>query len=242
MKKKFLLLVLINITVLFPQQIAENEYGVRVVDNIYLYESLTAADSTKLFIDLKDFIPGIITEVRYASDNNFYGSAVYDEDAVFLRRPAAEALFKVQLELLAQNKTLKIFDAYRPYIVTVLFYEKIKDTNFVASAYTGSRHNRGCAVDLTIADLLTGDELRMPTEYDDFSERAAVDYMNIPDEEKANRNLLQDVMKKYGFLSLRSEWWHFDFPGWKKYEITDISFNELRKIYLEYLEVKEYAR
>lgn len=242
MKKIFFLLVLVNLTPLFAQQIAENEYGVRVVDNIYLYETLIAGDSTKLFIDIRDFIPGIITDVRYASDNNFYGSAVYDEDAVFLRRSAAEALFMVQQELLAQNKALKIFDAYRPYSITILFYEKIRDTNFVASAYTGSRHNRGCAVDLTIADLLTGDELKMPTEYDDFSEKAAVDYMNISDEEKANRNLLQDVMKKYGFLPLRSEWWHFDFPDWKNYEITDISFNELRKIYLEYMEVKEYAR
>src|SRR4030042_3318698 len=173
MKKIILLFCFGFISSVFPQELKENEFGLKVVDNEELYSAMISEDSSKLFIDLEDFIPGIIPENRYATDNNFYGFRVYDDDRIFLRKTAAEALFQIQEELLEQDKCLKIFDAYRPYYVTVLFYEKIKDTNFVASAYTGSRHNRGCAVDLTIFDLKTGKDLKMPTEYDDFSEKAS---------------------------------------------------------------------
>lgn len=242
MKKIILIYIWVFFNSLLPQQLQENKYGLLVVDNVDLYAELVSVDSSKLLIDLEDFIPGIIPDIRYATDNNFYGSPVYSDEKIFLRTKAAEALWLVQKELLKQNKSLKVFDAYRPYSVTVLFYHKIKDTNFVASAYTGSRHNRGCAIDLTIVDLASGKDLKMPTEYDDFSERAAADFMDITEEEKANRDLLQSLMIKNGFVALRSEWWHFDFSDWKKYEITDISFSDLEKIYLEYKEKHFYDR
>lgn len=242
MKKLFSICVFVGLVSSFPQQLVTNKYGLEVVDNAENYAELISQDSTKILFDLEDFIPGIITDVRYATDNNFYGSPVYSEEKIFLRSTAAQALLLVQNELKEQNKSLKIFDAYRPYSVTVLFYEKIKDTNFVASAYTGSRHNRGCAIDLTIVDIASGKELKMPTEYDDFTERAASDFMDITEDEKANRELLHSIMIKNGFVPLRSEWWHFDFRDWKKFEITDISFSDLDKIYSEYKEKYFYAR
>jgi zinc D-Ala-D-Ala dipeptidase len=240
--KKNILFVIIFCGLLYSQQIEYNKYGLQVVDNPEIYGILIESDSTKLLVDLEDYIPGVKLDILYATADNFYKEPVYPRGKAFLRLPAAEALKNVQNELARQNKSLKIFDAYRPYGVTLLFYEKIKDTNFVASAWTGSRHNRGCAVDLTIIDLDTGEELKMPTEYDDFTERAAIDYMDIPDNEKQNRNLLQSLMQKYGFSPVKSEWWHFDYHDWKKFEITDISFDELEKIYLSFKEINEYVR
>jgi zinc D-Ala-D-Ala dipeptidase len=241
MKKTVFFFLIFTLSSL-AQEVSLNKYGLPVVDSKELYIRTVEFDSSKLFVDLEDLIEGVILEIRYASDDNFYGSPVYNDEKAFLRTPAAEALVKVQEELQLMNKGLKIFDAYRPYGITLLFYEKIKDTNFVASAWTGSRHNRGCAVDLTIVDLSSGEELKMPTQYDDFTEKASIDYPDVTSEEKQNRELLQKVMIKYGFLPLKSEWWHFDFSEWKKFELTDIDFDELEEIYLEYKEVNEYAR
>ena len=143
---------------------------------------MSEEDSSRLLIDLEKFIPGIKLDVRYATKNNFFGAAVYEVEKAFLRLPAAKALKKVQQELNKKGLGLKIFDAYRPYSVTVKFYEKYPDTNFVASAWKGSLHNRGCAVDLTVIDLKSGEEIEMPTEYDDFTERAGINYSNLPEE------------------------------------------------------------
>jgi D-alanyl-D-alanine dipeptidase len=110
----------------------------------------------------------------------------------------------------------------------MLFYDLIKDTLFVASPVMGSRHNRGCAVDLTLVNLKTGAELEMPTGYDDFSERASPAYNDLPVIAKENRRKLIEVMKKQGFEVYGSEWWHFDFNGWQAYSLMDISFEELQ--------------
>lgn len=235
MKMKIIIFFLVFFNYLHSQEAELNEYGLFVCGTHKSYVALIQKDSSKLFVDI-DIIPGIRKDIRYATRNNFYGSPVYEEQKAFLRLPAALSLAEIQEELLKQNKCLKIFDAYRPYSVTVLFYQKIKDTNFVASAWTGSRHNRGCAVDLTIVDLKTGRELEMPTPYDDFSDKAAADYKDITPEEKTNRDLLQSLMQKHGFILLKSEWWHFDYYDWKKYELADLSFSELEKTYTDYKE------
>ena len=123
---------------------------------------------------------------------------------------------------------LKVYDGYRPYQVTVTFYEAYHDTTFVASPYTGSRHNRGCAVDLTLIDLKTGKELFMPTPYDAFTKQASATWTDgLSAEALKNRKLLQDVMLRHGFVIYPSEWWHFDFAGWQNYPVTDISFEDL---------------
>jgi D-alanyl-D-alanine dipeptidase len=108
------------------------------------------------------------------------------------------------------------------------FWEAYHDSNFVASPYTGSRHNRGCAVDLTLINLKTGKELDMPTPYDDFTRQAAADYKDVSETQRKNRQLLQDVMLKHGFVIFPSEWWHFDFEGYKAYPVMDIAFEELQ--------------
>jgi zinc D-Ala-D-Ala dipeptidase len=240
MKKEILfLLFIISNYFLYSQQVRLNEYGLPVVNDTETYLKLIEDDTSKMLLNLEDEIHGVILDIRYASADNFFGSAVYSEAMAFLRKPAVEALKNVQRELNLQHKGLKIFDAYRPYSVTVMFYEKIRDTNFVASAWSGSRHNRGCAVDLTLIDLNTNKELKMPTEYDDFTEKAAIDFNDVSDEERKNRQLLRTLMEKYGFTPLKSEWWHYDFHDWKNYELTDISFSELEKINKE---LKENAR
>lgn len=100
----------------------------------------------------------------------------------------------------------------------------------MASAYTGSRHNRGCAVDLTLISLKTGKPLDMPTGFDSFLEKAHSDYLNLPASKIKNRDLLIGVMAKYGFINLDSEWWHYDFKDWKKFDLMDLSFDQLDKI------------
>ena len=112
----------------------------------------------------------------------------------------------------------------------MLFWDIIHDTAYVASPVTGSRHNRGCAVDVTLVELKTGKELVMPTPFDDFSARASATYQQIPDDAKQNRQLLINTMLKYGFTVYPSEWWHFDFKGWKDFELMDLSFEELDSI------------
>mgnify|MGYP000990869255 FL=1 len=122
---------------------------------------------------------------------------------------------------------LKIYDAYRPLSVQKIFWEIMPDERYVADPKKGSRHNRGMAVDLTLVDK-EGKELSMPTEYDDFTEKAHRDYMNITEEQIINRKILEDVMTNYGFVGLPTEWWHFDYRGWENYEVMDVDFKDIK--------------
>lgn len=227
MKFKFILsfIIFLYATICYGQIVTK--YGVTVVDDTSFYKKEVERDSLKKLVDLEKFIPRIKLDIKYATKDNFVGMKVYDEPKAFLRLPAAYALKKVQEELNKKGLGLKIFDAYRPYSVTVLFYEKIKDTDYVASPCQGSRHNRGCAVDVTVIDLKTGKELEMPTKIDDFTLKAHPDYMDLSDSVKSNRALLTSVMKKYGFAQFPTEWWHFDFSGWENYFLMDLKFDDL---------------
>lgn len=181
----------------------------------------------KALINLEEFIPDIALDIRYATTNNFTGERIYDEAKAYARRPVAEALKKIQSDLRPRGLGLKIFDAYRPYRATVKFYEVYRDTTYVASPYRGSRHNRGCAIDLTIIELKSGKELKMPTGYDSFTKDA---WPSTPVKDpvaRENRRLLIEAMEKHGFRVNSSEWWHFDFRGWKNFEVLDIEFSEL---------------
>lgn len=180
-------------------------------------------------IDLGKFIPGIVLDIRYATTDNFTGEKIYNIARAYARKPVAEALKRAQEEFSRHGVGIKIYDAYRPYRATVKFYELYRDTTYVASPYRGSRHNRGCAVDMTLVDLKTGKELKMPTEFDSFSKDAwPSSYVKDP-VVRRNRQLLITVMEKHGFKVNASEWWHFDFKGWQKFEILDIEFEELEK-------------
>lgn len=212
------------------QAIKENPYGLLIISDIHRYDSLAKTDSNKRLVDLEKFIPEIKLDIRYATTNNFTHRQVYAGPKAYVRLPVGKALKEVEKELISAGLGLKVFDAYRPYAATLLFWDFVKDTLYVAAPWKGSRHNRACVVDVTLIDLKTGEELEMPTGYDDFTTRASVAW--IPGSEKAriNRQLLIDVMKKNGFTVVSSEWWHYDFNGWDKFEIMDLSFEELKNI------------
>jgi D-alanyl-D-alanine dipeptidase len=125
---------------------------------------------------------------------------------------------------------LKVIDAYRPYKATVYFYEKVRDSVFVSVPWKGSRHNRGCAVDVSIVTFKTGKEIEMPTGFDDFSVKAHPDYMKLSGKVLKNRSQLITIMKKHGFTVYPAEWWHFDYQGWEKYALMDVSFESLMSL------------
>jgi D-alanyl-D-alanine dipeptidase len=206
---------------------ARNEYGLTVIDDVRAYRDTVAADSEKQLVDVATTVPGIKLDVRYATTNNFMHEQLYPVARVFLRRPAALALREVQQELAAQQLGLQLFDVYRPYRVTRRMWEPYKNPDFVADPAKGSRHNRGAAVDLTLIDLRTGQELAMPTPYDDFTIRARQDFNELSSEVMRNRALLREAMVKQGFVPLPSEWWHFDFQGWERFELLDVDLREL---------------
>ena len=211
----------------YSQQSNRNPYQIQVLSDVNRYKSLKASDPNTALIDLQKFIPGISLDIRYAGTNNFSKKVVYTSAKAYLRLPAAEALKSVEEELAKQNLGLRVFDAYRPYAATLRFYELIKDTNFVAAPWKGSVHNRGCAVDVTLIDLKTGKELKMPTEFDDFSGKASPAYQDLPADVIMNRKLLIVVMSEHGFTVHHSEWWHFNFKDYMQFELLDISFEEL---------------
>ena len=223
MKLKSLLTFLVFIP-LFLQ--AQYKYGLTPV-TLAKYKSGIAVNPQNELINLERLIPGIKLDIRYATTNNFTEEKIYNLSRAYARKPVAEALKKAQAEFNKLGYGIKIFDAYRPYAATVKFYEVYRDTTYVASPYRGSRHNRGCAIDMTIYDLKTGKDLPMATEYDSFRKEA---WPSTPVKDpviKKNRDTIISVMKKQGFKVNSSEWWHFDFIGWQKFDVMDISFEEL---------------
>jgi D-alanyl-D-alanine dipeptidase len=205
---------------------AQNKYGLQAT-TFDGYVASVKVTPEKELIDLEKFIPSLVLDIRYATSNNFTGEKIYTLAKAYARKPVAESLKKIQADLKPQGLGIKIFDAYRPYKATVRFYEVYGDTTYVASPYKGSRHNRGCALDLTLIDLKTGKELKMPTGYDSFSKDAWPTASVKDPEARKNRTLLISTMEKHGFRVNSSEWWHFDFIGWKKFEVMDIDFEEL---------------
>lgn len=223
------ILVLISV-ILNAQENKRNPYDLTIIAIPEDYIQLIKTDSNMRLIDLEKAVPGIVLDIRYATDNNFTHKKVYTSSRAFARLMVARALSGVELELKKKGLGLKVFDAYRPYAATMLFWDIIHDTAYVASPMGGSRHNRGCAVDVTLINLKTGKELQMPTPFDDFTAKAGATYAQISEEAAKNRKSLIDVMSKYGFTVYPSEWWHFDFKNWKDYELMDLSFEELDAI------------
>jgi zinc D-Ala-D-Ala dipeptidase len=208
-------------------KIPANRYGLQVVPDFATYERITRAHPDKRLVDLQSFVPGIVLDIRYATTNNFMHEQLYPVAKAYLRYPAAVALREIQSELAKDNLGLKIFDAYRPYSITQKMWEPIRNPDFVADPSKGSRHNRGAAVDLTIIDLNTGKELPMPSDYDEFTARASHDYAGAPEPALRNRARLRETMTRHGFEPLPSEWWHYDFRGWKGFELMDVPLEAL---------------
>jgi D-alanyl-D-alanine dipeptidase len=181
-------------------------------------------------VELVTLDPAIKLDIRYAGDNNFLGKPVYPEARAFLQRPAATALVAAHRELARHGYGLLIHDGYRPWAITKLFWDMTSGTEreFVADPKTGSKHNRGCAVDLTMYDLATGAVVRMPGEYDEMTKRSYPDYPGGPPEARGRRDLLREVMERHGFTVEPNEWWHFNYQDWQQYPILDIAFSAIR--------------
>jgi D-alanyl-D-alanine dipeptidase len=182
-------------------------------------------------VELKRLDKSIKLDVRYATANNFAGRAVYKEARAFMQRPAAEALLRVSRALKEKGYGLAVFDAYRPWFVTKLFWEITPEEKkqFVANPSKGSRHNRGCAVDLTLYDLKMGREVSMTGEYDEMSERSHINYAGGTAEQRRLRDLLRAAMEAEGFAVYEPEWWHYDYKDWKQYPILNLSFSDIAK-------------
>ena len=168
-------------------------------------------------------------DIRYARSDNFVGRPVYEDARAFLQKNAAEALIRVHQGLGKEGFGIVIYDGYRPWSVTKLFWEVVEEHQkpFVADPKEGSRHNRGCAVDLSLFHLNTGIQANMPSDFDEFNEKASPQYKGGTELETSNRDLLRASMEAECFSVNPKEWWHFDYKDWEKYEISDIPFGEI---------------
>ena len=209
----------------------KNKYGypLSVVSDFWTYLQQIESDSNKALVEIKSRIPNIVLDIRYATENNFLNKVFYKEAKAFARLPVVKALEKAQAELNAKGIGIKIYDGYRPYAVTVQFYESSPDSTYVASPWSGSKHNRGCALDMTLVDLKTGNELPMPTPYDSGVKESWADAPVKGKTILKNRELMKAVMAKNGFTVEPSEWWHYNFNGWRDYPLMDMPFDILSR-------------
>lgn len=182
-------------------------------------------------VEIVTLDPTIQLDIRYATPNNLVGRPVYPQARAFLQRPAAEALVRVNQALRWKGYQLLVFDAYRPWSVTKLFWDLLPPEKhaFVANPAEGSKHNRGCAVDVSLYDPVDKREAEMPSAYDETSERASPDYKGGTPEQRWRRDLLRAAMEKEGFIVEPNEWWHFNYKDWKEYAILDIPFEPIRR-------------
>ena len=182
-------------------------------------------------VELTKLDPTIRLEIRYATTNNFLGTVFYSEARAFMQRPAAEAVARINRKLKAQGYGLLIHDAYRPWYVTKVFWDATPEDKkiFVADPAKGSRHNRGCAVDLTLYDLTTKQPVEMVSTYDETTDRAYADYPGGTSLQRWHRKLLRAAMESEGFTVYDAEWWHFDYQDWQKYRIGNVTFAEIER-------------
>lgn len=189
------------------------------------------AASAPDLVELTALDPTIRLDIRYATADNFLGRAVYPEARAFLQRPAAEALVRAHRRLKTKGYGIVVFDGYRPWSVTKIFWDATPEgkKQFVADPAKGSRHNRGCAVDLSLYELRTGRMVQMPSEYDEMTERAHPDYRGGSRKARRLRDLLRRAMEREGFTVYEHEWWHFDYKDWSRYPVLDIPFSAIGK-------------
>jgi len=207
----------------------KSAWGLAPVSNKASFLKMVANDSTLEMVELKTLIPDLVYDLRYASKNNFTGIRLYPKNTYksYMRIMPSKALAKVADELRGKGLAIKVWDAYRPYSVTIRFWNLIHDERYVANPSKGSGHNRGIAIDLSLVDLLTGKEIDMPTGFDNFSDTAYHGSINCSVTNIKNREMLRATMEKFGFTSLQTEWWHYSWPNPGKYDVLDLSFKQL---------------
>lgn len=173
-------------------------------------------------VNLREVDSSWIVDAAFSKPDTFLGQAVYPANELYLTRPAALRLHRVEIHLRARGLGLKILDAYRPLSLQKKMWDLIQDDRYIARPETGSRHNRGCAVDVALVDQ-AGVELEMPSRYLEFSERSHRDFYKCPSHLVRHREWLEHAMSAEGFIPLREEWWHFDAPEWDQYPVLDIN-------------------
>ena len=180
-------------------------------------------------VELKNLDASLQLDIRYATDNNFMGMPLYEEGRAFLQRPAAEALVRVNQALEKYGYGLIVYDAYRPWYVTKMFWDATPEAQkiFVADPAKGSRHNRGGAVDIGLYSRKTGQSVAMGSGYDEFSLRAYSWYPGGTSVQRERRELLRLLMAGEGFTVYPEEWWHFDYASWRSYPLLNVPFHEL---------------
>ena len=181
-------------------------------------------------VELIKLDTSIHLDIHYARSDNFVGRPLYKQARAFLQRPAAEAVVRANASLKPLGYGIVVFDGYRPWSITKLFWKVTPPDkhNFVADPAKGSKHNRGCAVDLSIYDLATGKEIDMTGNYDEMTERSYPTYTGGTDEQRKTRDLLRAKMEAQGFTVYEYEWWHFDYKDWKDYRITNVPFEKIK--------------
>jgi D-alanyl-D-alanine dipeptidase len=181
-------------------------------------------------VDIAHLDPAIHLDIRYATTNDFLGTPVYTQARAFLQRPAADAILRALRRLEPYGYALLIHDAYRPWYVTKIFWDATPPEGkiFVADPAQGSRHNRGCAVDLTLYELATNNPVQMPGTYDEMSHRSFPDYPGGTALQRWHRDLLRWAMELEGFTVYEHEWWHFDYKDWHEYPILNVPFEKLQ--------------
>jgi zinc D-Ala-D-Ala dipeptidase len=207
-----------------------NKYGLYVIKSVAQLERIIDADTNKAFVRIKDFVPGVILDIKYATTENVFYEKLYDKPHAYTMLPVAKALAAVQQDLNQQGLGLKIYDAYRPYSVTCRMWDRLPDSIYMGKPWRGSNHNRGIALDLTLIDLRTKRELAMPTPFDALVYASHPDFMGLPDSVIRNRQILIDAMSKQGFSVSLREWWHFNFTAGSGYEVLDIPPAQINKL------------
>jgi D-alanyl-D-alanine dipeptidase len=216
------------------QTYTKNKYGLEIIDNVENYQLLIEKDSTLKLVPLDQYIDHLKIDFVYATTKNFTHTILYKNPKPYLRLPAAKALRQVAIALKKRGLGIVIFDAYRPYFVTEKMWKVVSDARYAANPKNGSGHNKGISVDLSLYYLSTGKLLQMPTGFDNFTNKASQDYMQLPAAVIENRNILKRVMEQHGFKILSTEWWHFSFPNSNgKYHIINLNFDELARIVKE---------
>jgi zinc D-Ala-D-Ala dipeptidase len=195
------------------------------------YQLSMDSNFQKKLIDIKKLIPTIVLDLKYNTNNNFTKTTLYKKaNTTYLRVQPAAALLTIQNTLLQKGLGIKIFDAYRAYAATKLMWNLIHDERYVANPKNGSNHNRGLAVDLTIVNLKTLQELDMGTAFDNFSDTAHHSFTHLSLLILENRILLKSLMELHGFTSFDTEWWHYSWPKNVHYEVMNLDFKALKKI------------
>ncbi len=180
------------------------------------------ADTT--FVRLADFSDGFVYDLRYATENNFLKAQVYDCAECYTRVKTAKALILANKAFKEKGVKIKFFDCYRPNSVQYKMWEIVPNPQYVANPVKGSIHNKGGAVDITLVSL-EDEELDMGTDFDFFGKRAYHDNLDLPQEVLDNRKLLKETMEKYGFWSIRTEWWHYNLSSGSNDKIADFKWD-----------------